>query len=373
MNKDKAEDLIKKYLTGETTPEEEALLENWYDLTALGQANEQISPDYATIEKKILTALRNQQQPVPVRRLWPRYAAAASILALLTAGLFYYKSTQRDAPLLIVQKDIHPGGNNAILTLANGKKIALNALNNGNIITTGNITISKNANGQITYQTSNTQPSTTEVTDNTITTPKGGQWRVILSDGTNVWLNASSEITYPQIFKGAERIVRIKGEAYFEVAKDKEHPFIVKCDQQEVKVFGTHFNINSYSDEPVVKTTLLEGSVQVSANDQKLVITPGEQAIKDIGGHITAKPADLEEVMAWKNNSFHFENTDVKTLMRQIARWYDIEVKYEGQVTGNKFAGELRRDTNLANVLKIFEQGGIHFRMEGRILIVTAN
>ena len=372
MNKDKAEDLIKKYLDGTANSDEEALLENWYDQTALDKADEQISPDYSTIERKILTALRNKQRPAPVKKLWPQFAAAASILLLLAAGLFYYKSTQYNNQTLIVQKDILPGGNKAILTLANGKKIILNTIANGSTINLGNMTISKTHSGQVTYQASNAKPSTTGVTNNTITTPKGGEWRVILADGTNVWLNASSEITFPQSFQGGERVVRVKGEAYFEVAKDKAHPFIIKCDQQEIKVLGTHFNVNVYRDEPTAKTTLLEGSVQVSVNDQKLVIAPGEQVIKGINGLMKAQSVDLEAVMAWKNGLFHFENADVKTLMRQLTRWYDIEVEYEGQVTGYKFAGDLRRDTSLDNVLKILEQGGIHFRMEGRKLIVTA-
>jgi transmembrane sensor len=371
MNKERAEDLINKYLRGIATPEEEALLESWYDLTAFNRDDLQSVPDYAKIEQEILEALRKEQQPATKRLLWPRFAAVASVLLLLASGMFYYNA-RYSHPLQIVRKDILPGGNKAVLTLANGKKIILDTIRKGKILDIGNLTISKNDSGQVTYMAKGTLPLSAAVAYNTITTPKGGQWRVILADGTNVWLNATSEITFPETFRGAERVVSIKGEAYFEVAKDKVHPFIVRCDRQEVKVLGTHFNINDYGDEPDIKTTLIEGSVQVAADNQKVIVVPGEQVVKGTTGLTKVKLADPNEVVAWKSGLFHFDNADVKTLMRQLSRWYDIQVEYEGRVTSYKFAGELRRDMELATVLRILEQGGIHLRMEGRKLIITS-
>ncbi|CAM4058637.1 FecR family protein [Pedobacter westerhofensis] len=374
MKTDKAEDLIKKYIHGTASSDEEALLENWYDQTALNLKDLPEMPDYPKIEQKILMALRKEQRAVPSMPIWQRFAAAAAVLVLIANGLFYINK-DNDQQLLVVQKDIIPGGNNAVLTLANGRKINLSSGGSGNILNTGNITISKNGSGQVTYQVNHTRPADTnpahtELAYNTISTPKGGQWNVLLADGTHVWLNATSELSFPQAFQGAERVVTLKGEAYFEVAKDKSHPFVVKSKQQEVKVLGTHFNINSYDDEPSVKTTLLEGSVEVSSSRLQLVIEPGEQVMNTEDVLKKVKMADPEEVTAWKKGLFYFDNTDVKTLMRQLARWYDIEVVYEGKPSKYKFAGELRRNMALANVLQILEQGGIHLKMEGRKLIV---
>lgn len=370
MKKDEAEDLIRKYIIGTSTPDEEALLENWYDLTAMNLQDLPDSPDYLKIEQEILRALRKEQNATPIKRLWPRLAVAASVLFVFASGLFYINKDNHQ-PLLVVQKDIVPGGNKAILTLANGKKVILNTAGKGNILNTENITISKDENGQVTYQVNGANPSSTELSYNTITTPKGGQWSIILADGSHIWLNATSEITFPLVFRGDERTVILKGEAYFEVAKDKSHPFIVKSKQQEVEVLGTHFDINAYGDEPAVKTTLLEGSVQVKSNQQQLTIEPGEQVINAEDGFTKVKMTDMDEVIAWKKGLFYFDNTDVRTLMRQLARWYDIEVVIEGKLNGYKFAGDLRRDMPLASVLEILQQGGINLRMEGRKLIVN--
>jgi transmembrane sensor len=192
-----------------------------------------------------------------------------------------------------------------------------------------------------------------------------------LEDGTGVWLNAASSIKYPTAFTGNERRVEITGEAYFEVAHNADKPFRVTFNEQTVEVLGTHFNINAYADEPAAKTTLLEGKVKLTNKAQSAMLLPGQEAVLVTNGY-QVKEADLEQAMAWKNGIFYFDNTDVKTIMRQVARWYNVQVEYEGKVTDYKFAGDLRRNTNLANVLQILEQAGIHFRMEGRKLIVTA-
>jgi ferric-dicitrate binding protein FerR (iron transport regulator) len=211
-----------------------------------------------------------------------------------------------------------------------------------------------------------------DLKQNSVSTPRGGKWRINLPDGTAVWLNAASSITYPASFSGSRtRQVELKGEAYFEVAKDKAHPFIVKTDNQEVQVLGTHFNLNSYADEASTKTTLLEGAIKITAAGQQKLLKPGEQAILN-GKVLKISAADLETAVAWKNDEFVFKGESIKEIMRVLARWYNIDAEYSGPVTTEEFQGKIGMQKNITEVLQLLElTEAVHFKIEGRKVIVT--
>lgn len=300
-----------------------------------------------------------------LRTAWFRYAAAVILLLGIGWGAYLLnteKSSDRQAKTTVeptIQPEIMPGSDKAILTLSNGKRVVLNQAGS-EIITDGELTIN-NENGELTYGKSDI------VVYNTMSTPNGAQYKLVLPDGSRVWLNASSSITYPTAFSGNARAVSITGEAYFEVSKDKNKPFHVKVNDVEVEVLGTHFNINSYSDEAAIKTTLLEGTVKVNT----VILKPGEQAQFSSDKIRIVNEVDLEEVMAWKNGKFLFsEKTDIETIMRQISRWYDVEIEYRGKVTQH-FWGSISRSANALQVLKLLETtGGVKFKIEGRKVIV---
>lgn len=344
---------------------------------------------------------------VPVRLahrvhfLYRRWWAAAAVFLLLTIGGYFWLQRSKQITDLAVQGlvDIAPGKEGAILTLADGTKVVLDSLGNG-VIATQNGTRLVLKNGQLAYDP--TGKATGETVYNTMTTPKGRQFQLLLPDGTKVWLNAASSIKYPTIFSGKERRVTITGEAYFEVAPlrsfDKLRtdpstalrvPFLVNVgNEAEVEVLGTHFNVNAYHDEPDIKTTLLEGSVKVvnresgigngKPSDQSVVtLKPGEQALLSISSQSLKSPQiqvqtpDIDKVMAWKNGFFNFEGATIREVMKQLERWYDITVVYEKNVPNTEFFGEISRNVNLAELIVALEEMGVHLRMDtGRRLVV---
>jgi hypothetical protein len=262
-----------------------------------------------------------------------------------------------------------PQSSRATITLANGHKIYLDSTAKGILIRQGNVKLQKLADGEIIYSGSSTN---TEY--NTLTNPRGSRpVTMTLTDGTKVWLNAGSSLTYPVAFTGKERKVEITGEAYFEVSRNTSRPFTVKKvqDDASILVLGTHFNVNAYDDEAVMKITLLEGAVKVSKGTNSSLLTPGQQAELKDGSIRLINDADMDEVMAWKNGKFQFgEKTDIETIMRQLARWYDVETEYRGKVNRH-FWGSISRDANVSQVLKMLETTGIvHFKIEGRKVIV---
>ena len=243
----------------------------------------------------------------------------------------------------------------------------LNNLKNGNLASQTGLKLIKQ-DSTLTYKADDDS----KVSYNTITIPNGGQYQLILADGTKVWLNAASSLKFPTAFPGKQRTVELTGEAYFEVAKNKNQPFNVKTPTQTVQVLGTHFNINAYSNEPFVKTTLLEGSVNVSSAGGSLLLKPGQQALLNNSGLATLKDdVDTDEAIAWRNGLFQFNDVDIKTIMRQVARWYDVDVEFKGQVPAYTFHGKISRNLNASTVLKIFELSGINFTIEGRKIIVS--
>jgi transmembrane sensor len=293
------------------------------------------------------------------------------ILGVLLLGSLSYFLIHRPDELQPISKiqpqpDVMPGGNKAILTLGDGTKIVLDAANNGAITKEGNVTVIKLEDGQLAYEPSTPNASESSVSYNTISTPKGGQYQLVLSDGTKVWLNAESSLMFPSEFVKSERKVELAGEGYFEVANDKTRPFLVTVNDMSVKVLGTHFNVSAYTDEKSIKTTLLEGSVEMRNNGKFVMLKPGEQGrlqVESKALQIT-RNVDLDETMAWKNNEFVFNETELKDAMRQLSRWYNIKIQYDDEMAPVYLYGSISRNKGLAEVLKIMETSGLKFKIE---------
>jgi transmembrane sensor len=324
-------------------------------------------------------------RPSPVRR-WVRRAMTAAAVLLLLVGLFRLWRTYRaesavQAPVVIVA----PGGNRAVLTLAGGQKILLDSVATGVLAVQGNAHVNKLEGGKLGYEIVGTNAgSATAPLYNTLTTPRGGQYQLTLPDGTKVWLNAASSITYPTAFTGGSRTVEMTGEAYFEVTHDKKHPFAVKVGGQTIEDIGAQFNVNAYTDEPAQVTTLLEGAVKVSGH----LLRPGEKATvtgatdagatptggraTTTGGVIEVTKGDPEGAVAWKNGLFHFTDAGLQTVMRQLSRWYNVDVTYEGNIPPRQFTGMIGRSLTLDQVLKGLAKERVHYQIEeGNKLIIT--
>lgn len=308
---------------------------------------------------------------------WGRLAAAVIFFICATGIFFGLKPAQPKPEIAQVKKNpftkkdvIVAGGNKAVLTLADGSNIVLDSTHNGTLTKQGNTKVVQVNMATLAYH-SDTE-SSQQVVYNTLATPSGGQYQLILPDGSKVWLNAASSIHFPTVFKGNERHVTVTGEAYFEVAKNAAMPFIISVKDMEVKVLGTHFDIMAYDDESTMNTTLLEGSVKVSQGNLVRMLVPGQQSNIDKTGSIKVTDAAVEEVMAWKNGWFQFNAHDIKTVMRQISRWYNVEVVYEGKIPAGHFTGLVSRNNDISQVLKIMQSAGVRFKIEGRKLIVLA-
>ncbi|CAM3928612.1 FecR family protein [Pedobacter westerhofensis] len=364
--------LLQKYNQGICTQEEIAWLESWYL-----QLNEKDKASLSRTEldeerSAIWAAVENQTHEITSTKLWPRIAAAASVLLVLGTGLFFYKADQAPsmpklAKTSIYKNDIAPGGVKATLTLADGRKITLDGAKNGALAQETGITITKAADGQLIYTVSDSK-SKNAFAFNTISTPKGGQYQVRLPDGTEVWLNAASSLKFPVSFSNSkQRKVELEGEAYFEVAHNKQQPFIVKTNRQDVEVLGTHFDVKSYADEPVTKTTLLEGSVRLNGST---ILKPGQQGLSK-GNSLNVKQVDVDEELDWKNKQFILNDEDLQVVMRRLARWYDVEVVYEGEPADVQFVGVVSSTRNISGVLKLMERTGkVHFKIEGKKITV---
>jgi ferric-dicitrate binding protein FerR (iron transport regulator) len=297
---------------------------------------------------------------VPIFRRW--WSVAAMLAMLVGVGLWIYRPGNTETASVIA--DIPPGSNRAVLKLANGQEIILDSAH-GNIVQHGNFKVN-NDSGMLNYQ-----GKADVVEYHTLSTPRGGQYKLQLPDGTDVWLNAASSITYPTIFTGGKRHITITGEAYLEVAKDPARPFNVQVNQMNITVLGTHFNVNAYTDEPDARTTLLEGSVRVTAGRQAKVLAPGQQAQVDKSNALKIiENVNVEDVIAWKNGLTVFENADIQTIMRQVSRWYDVEVVFEGNIPQRQFAGGISRKSSLADLLRVLEFANVNFVVEGKKIIV---
>lgn len=357
--------LITGYLAGSLDSDERAELERWM---AESELNRRAVEDFQTdeaLKAADLSAIRDRiwqrlDAHIPDRRVFPLWtwaAAAACVIAL--TGYFLLRRNALPTPPpppAIASTDVAPGGNAAVLTVAGGRRFTLDSTANGHLTPT----VVKVADGAIAYAAAaDTQP-------NTLMTPVRGQYRLTLSDGTKVWLNAASSITFPTAFPAGRREVSVTGEAYFEVARESNRPFTVRAGRETVRVLGTAFNVNAYADEASVNTTLEEGRVQTAQG----VLKPGEQSRTFADGHTDRRRVNVAAVTAWKDGNFQFDSDDLPTVMRQLARWYGVRVVYTGAAPGGTYSGEVGRNTNLSNVLKILELSGLRCRIEGDTVTV---
>lgn len=301
---------------------------------------------------------------------------AAIIVVSLSLTLLYFinrkNGVSSGTDVTKYVNTIVPGGKKAVLTLSNGKRILLESANPGELATEKGVKITKAKRGEIIYDASNSARRSQESAMNKIETPKGGEYQIVLPDGTKVWLNASSSLSFPAVFTGNKRNVRLDGEAYFEVAASRSRPFEVLVNGASVCVLGTQFNITSYTDDNTFTTALVEGSVKVLKNDKEVLLKPGDQAIVDrTSSKINVSAANISDIIAWKNGYFVFHDEDIRSIMQKISRWYDIEVEYRGNVPEQKFGGAFNRSKSFVQLLHYLEKlGSVHFKIEGRRVIV---
>jgi transmembrane sensor len=306
---------------------------------------------------------------------WKMIAASIALILAVGSSIYYFGIDKLQSTVSNHHtKEIKPGGNNAVLILGDGSAINLNNIKNGEVAMQAGIKVEKRADGQLVYTIVKTAETGSKGLFNTIQTPIGGQFRINLPDGSQVWLNAASSLRYPVTFSSDERRVELAGEAYFEITKDKAKPFRVVSNEQTIEVLGTHFNVNSYEDEDDTKTTLLEGSVKIfaGANKKTVVLNPGQQS--QVRAYtINVKDVDASDAAAWKDGYFVFNAESIPSAMRKIARWYDLEISYEGDMNQD-LAGSVSRFTNVSEVLKALELTGlVHFKVDGRKVKVIAN
>jgi transmembrane sensor len=382
--------LIVRYLRGTLNEKEQAVFSAWLKASPTNQAyfntlidEETISakliafnkPDKAAIWNKALKGISEEKLRPKIYQL-NKYVSIAAVLLLLSAVaiLLFNNSpgTPSFVPPVVHSGKVVPGGNKAYLTLADGRTISLTDAGNGQLAEQAGISIRKTRDGQLVYDIVEANEAIGNI--NTVTTPKGGQYQIVLPDGSKVWLNAASTLSFSTSFASRKnRLVELKGEAYFEVAKDKTKPFIVKSNEQKVEVLGTHFNINAYADEENTKTTLLEGSVKVSGSGifgNDVLLKPNQQSVL-AGNTIKVVPVDPETAVDWKNGNFSFNKEDLPTIMRKISRWYDVEIVFQGNYTGNDFTGIVSRNKGVSEVLNLLELTGlVHFKTEGRRITV---
>jgi ferric-dicitrate binding protein FerR (iron transport regulator) len=376
MSNDRLKYLLEQYAADLSTAEETKELFGWIkkskDDTLLKEKIKELwsrhdngkqlpDVDWNALYTKIINT------PVIERKhVWFRVAAAAAIIVVLSLTYFMFN----DHPVKPIVKtksqqqfknDVLPGGNKAVLTLANGSQIILDSAGKGTLTQQGNTKIIKLDSGQLSYKSLNEKPD--QILYNTISTPRGGQYQVVLSDGSKVWLNAASSLRFPTSFAGKEREVMLTGEGYFEVAHNSAKPFKVSVNGAEIEVLGTHFNINAYNDEATIRTTLLEGSVKIGKGSVSKTIRPGEQAqIENHGNSLNPKimiqAVDVDAAVAWKNGRFIFHGNSIQSVMRQLARWYDIDVSYQGNLTDEEFVGVINRSRyeNISEILDMLEK-----------------
>lgn len=377
MQNQDAKEIIERFKAGAATPQDTVLLEDWLLNYNADESSSLTDLDLEKSQGRVLAMLEKRIVVKKSIRLWsPIGVAAAVIITVLLAGLFFYSPNDKvsSSQSLVRDTEINPAGSGATLTLSNGKKIKLSASGIGQMATESGVKITKTSDEQIIYTTGDKDADPTMV--NTLATARGETYRVVLPDGSAVWLNAESSITYPISFRGAKaRTIKLVGEGYFEIKKDKAHPFIVKSGGQQVEVLGTHFNIRAY-DHLNIKTTLLEGSVRLSTyvrNDlvAQSMLKPGEQAVVK-GNSISIAAADIGQAVAWKNGNFSFNGEGIQSIMKELERWYNIEVVYEGTPTQELYYADLSRYKNIAEVLSLLEDAkGVHFKIQGRRVIVT--
>lgn len=365
-------DLLDKYHTGNCSASELELLQQWFDTVSEEEAAWQL-PEASQQEftAEMFEEFRNRMlqhsRQGKIRRLQKAMAVAASVLTVLVSTYLFYSHIQKKE-VMSVQANAatngEPGQNGALLTLADGSTIALDSAGSGTIATQNGVTVI-NADGQLQYKAM--ESGNVTIAYNTLVTPKARQYNLVLPDGTRVWLNAASSIKYPVAFNGVDRNVEITGEAYFEVSHNAK-PFKVKAGSTEIIDLGTAFNVYAYNDEPALKATLLQGAIKI----QDKILKPGEQAQVNGSTMRVTKLSDAGDVIAWKNGEINFEHVDVATLLRQVSRWYDVEIVYKEALPQTRLLGTISRQTNLSTIVKVLNEYGISCKIEGNKLIVAA-
>lgn len=383
MTKEEFLALYEKYIAGQCSVEEIRLLMQYkdeFELKKLPWSTEMGNRD--EIKALLLNRLHPQiKTDVPQGgSAFKKLAIAASILITLSIGFLLlpdYKKKQSNKEQILTKQPvpapvIAPGGNKAILILANGNMVNLDGTDKGILSTQGTAQVTKLSNGKLIYKETAQTPNKGLVAYNTIATPRGGQYQLTLTDGTKVWLNAASSLKFPTTFSGSERLVELTGEAYFEVAKNKSMPFKVVANGLNINVLGTHFNVMAYQDESTVQTTLLEGAVKLTKDGAEATLIPGEQGMINTNGqNFTVRNVKVEDVVSWKDGSFNFENENIKTIMRQVSRWYDVDIAYEGTLAKQNFGGSVSRFKDITFLLKTLElTGTVHFKIDGRRITV---
>lgn len=387
MEKEEFLKIIERITDGSATDHDIELYLKWYgffevDHEMWDKLNVEPSVFKQELFSHIQKAISEDKQPVPNRRpvkLWARLTIAASLIFCIGLAVLYYVKTRESAiahtTLYTHKQHIVPGSNQAVLTLADGRRIILDGQTHGEVAEQDGVSINKTATGQLIYRSADDEQAGIQDKPifNTISIPRGGQYQLILPDGSKVFLNAASSLRYPARFSKSDRRVELQGEAYFEIAKNPNKPFIVEVEpKQEIEVLGTHFNVTAYPDESVVKTTLFEGSVKLSSAKKELVLKPGEMGVSNGNGEILLKKADLEAEAAWKDGLFVFNDRNLEEVMLTVARWYDIEVVYSGNIGNKKLWGTVSRYKTIKELLdKIAFTSGLHYKIEGKRVTLT--
>nr|WP_121273528.1 FecR family protein [Pedobacter schmidteae] len=385
--------LFQKYLIQNCSPEEVKQLldyfgtaqadQEWLELAIEKILDEQLddAAELAIQEKldigfqQILTK-RNEaakKQVSQLRLQYTKWAIAASLFLVVGMALFHFIKSPEKNIQLVHHSELKPGADRARLTLADGTVIDLEQAANGKLSNKEGTTVTKTADGRLVYDTKTGKNENDRVAYHTLVTPRGGQYKIILPDGSAAWLNAASSLRFPTYFAGKERRVELRGEGYFEVKKNATQPFVVTASGQEVTVLGTHFNINAYQESNTIKTTLLEGAVRISKGNSNCLLAPGEAAYLNNGNNKIAilKNVDTDAAIAWKDGRFSFDETNIKDAMQQIARWYDVDIVYDGDFSNVELTGVISRGTNAEQVLKLFK--GMHqidYIIKGRSITI---
>ncbi|WP_181151245.1 FecR family protein [Sphingobacterium gobiense] len=372
--------LIKKYNDGTASPDERRFVETWYEDLHVdtGKAEGELPSDlensiFSAVEAEIGDSEQTRNPSLRMARTLFRIAAAVTVVISISIYLLFFRLapvSNHTVPKVVsvTQNDVEAGGDRATLTLGSGARIILNELQQDSL-NYGASVIRKNEEGSIRFEsTGRLLPAAELLAWNTLSTPTGGQYKIVLPDGTKVWLNAESHLRFPTVFAGNERHVELVGEAYFEVSQDKSKPFRVIADKAKIEVLGTHFNVMAYKDEKSMVATLLEGSIKISSKHGEKILSPGQQAL--VNQTLSVKEVDTDLAVAWKNGFTLFENEDLRTIMRRIERWYDVKVIFQDHLTERRFTGGIDRKAKLSSLLKILELSDIQFELNDRILTV---
>ena len=386
MIEDRLVALITRQWSGALTPAEAQELEKWAEEAPQNRRLlNKMSNEEALLEKELRlwkeidpaqgfanwVSQRQTRRRARIFRLTGWSAAACLLATVAVMGLRRSSQSNSPAPVIpAVASTVPPGRNTATLTLANGKRILLDSAGTGELERQGNAKLVKVDNGTIAYSVTGAKEEGA-VTYNTLATPRAAQFKLQLPDGTQVWLNNASSIRYPSSFSGSTRTVELTGQAYFDVAKDANRPFLVKAGTLSVDVLGTRFDLSAYSDEPEVLTTLVQGKIKVERNGQRSVLEPGQQVAATGDGGWKVKSVNTEAVTAWRDGLFNFDNADLHTVLRQLARWYDLEVEFHGAIPEKRLQGQMQRSLTLNQVLEILKDKDVQFILQGRKLIVS--